>query len=52
MNIPAEPEADSQSVTGRSFQTSTRIAFFIAGVGMAAWAPLIPFVQARVGDRA
>ena len=26
---------------------STRIAFFIAGFGMAAWAPLIPFVKAR-----
>ena len=28
---------------------STRIVFFIAGVGMAAWAPLVPFAKARVG---
>ncbi|WP_216851215.1 MFS transporter, partial [Acidisphaera sp. L21] len=30
-----------------STQTSTRIAFFIAGFGMAAWAPLVPFVKSR-----
>ena len=28
---------------------STRIVFFITGVGMAAWAPLVPFAKARVG---
>ena len=27
---------------------ATRTAFFIAGFGMAAWAPIIPFVQARL----
>jgi predicted MFS family arabinose efflux permease len=27
---------------------STRVAFFIAGFGMAAWAPLVPFAQARL----
>lgn len=30
-------------------QLSTRIAFFIAGFGTAAWAPLVPFAQARGG---
>ena len=35
---PARPE-----------QLSTRIAFLIAGFGMAAWAPLVPFAKARVG---
>ncbi|MDA8250305.1 MAG: MFS transporter [Rhodospirillales bacterium] len=30
-------------------QVSTRIMFFIAGFGMAAWAPLIPFAKARTG---
>ncbi|HXT78642.1 MAG TPA: MFS transporter [Acetobacteraceae bacterium] len=33
----------------RREQLSTRIAFFIAGFGMAAWAPLVPFAKARVG---
>jgi predicted MFS family arabinose efflux permease len=30
-------------------QISTRIVFFIAGFGMAAWAPLVPFAKARTG---
>jgi predicted MFS family arabinose efflux permease len=30
-------------------QNSTRVAFFIAGFGTAAWAPLVPFVKARTG---
>jgi predicted MFS family arabinose efflux permease len=30
-------------------QTATRIAFFVAGFGMAAWAPLVPFAKARTG---
>ncbi len=28
---------------------ATRIAFFIAGFGMAAWAPLVPFAKDRLG---
>ena len=28
---------------------ATRIAFFIAGFGMAAWAPLVPFAKERLG---
>jgi len=28
---------------------STRVAFFIAGFGMAAWAPLVPFAKERLG---
>ena len=28
---------------------STRIAFFIAGFAMAAWAPLVPFAKERLG---
>ena len=28
---------------------STRIAFFIAGLGIAAWAPLVPYAKARAG---
>lgn len=34
---------------GKAEQHSTRIAFFIAGFGMAAWAPLVPFAKTRVG---
>jgi predicted MFS family arabinose efflux permease len=30
-------------------QAATRIAFFVVGFGMAAWAPLVPFAQARSG---
>ena len=34
-------------VPGRLEQMSTRIAFFIAGFGIAAWAPLVPYAKAR-----
>ena len=34
---------------GRLEQQSTRIAFFIAGFGLAAWAPLVPYAKARAG---
>ena len=34
---------------GRLEQMSTRLGFFIAGFGTAAWAPLVPFARARVG---
>jgi predicted MFS family arabinose efflux permease len=42
------------SSTRRLEQRSTRIVFFIAGFGMAAWAPLVPFAKARaaIGDGA
>ena len=36
-------------VPGRLEQVSTRIAFFIAGFGLAAWAPLVPYAKARAG---
>ena len=34
---------------GRLEQFSTRIAFFIAGFSLAAWAPLVPYAKARIG---
>jgi predicted MFS family arabinose efflux permease len=34
---------------GRAEQIATRIVFFVAGFGMAAWAPLVPFAKARAG---
>ena len=37
------------AVPGRLEQRATRVAFFIAGVGVATWAPLVPFAQARAG---
>src|SRR5450830_1708546 len=36
-------------VPGRLEHMSTRIAFFIAGFGIAAWAPLVPYAKARAG---
>jgi predicted MFS family arabinose efflux permease len=34
---------------GRAEQNATRVVFFIAGFGVAAWAPLVPFAKARAG---
>ena len=34
---------------GTREQLSTRVAFFIAGFGIAAWAPLIPYAKERLG---
>ncbi|WP_338474507.1 MFS transporter [Pseudomonas sp. MS646] len=34
-------------VPGRLEQMSTRLAYLIAGVGIAAWAPLVPYAKAR-----
>jgi predicted MFS family arabinose efflux permease len=36
-----------RSVPGTGEQVATRIAFFIAGFSMSAWAPLVPFAKAR-----
>jgi predicted MFS family arabinose efflux permease len=36
-----------RDIPGRQEQLSTRIVFFIAGFGTAAWAPLVPFAKAR-----
>ena len=41
--------SQTPSVPGRLEQMSTRIAFFIAGFGIAAWAPLVPYAKARAG---
>ncbi len=35
--------------TRRMEQMSTRMIFFVTGLGMAAWAPVVPFVRARAG---
>jgi MFS family permease len=36
-------------VAGQAEQFSTRVVFFIAGFGLAAWAPLVPYAKARIG---
>lgn len=38
-----------QRKPGVPAQIATRLAFFIAGLGMAAWAPLVPFAKTRIG---
>ena len=43
----ASAETITATLPGRAEQISTRIAFFIAGFGVAAWAPLVPFAKAR-----
>ncbi|MEH6421764.1 MFS transporter [Pseudomonas sp. CGJS7] len=46
----AAPSSRAGSATiGASERLSTRIAFFIAGLAMAAWAPLVPYAKARTG---
>lgn len=36
-------------VPGALERRSTRVAFFVAGFGMAAWAPLVPYARDRLG---
>ena len=45
----AYAETITANAPGRAEQTSTRIAFLIAGLAVAAWAPLVPFVKIRAG---
>ena len=35
--------------TARRERTATRLVFFVVGLGMSAWAPLVPFAQTRSG---
>ncbi|UCR83844.1 MFS transporter [Pseudomonas chlororaphis] len=41
--------SQQQISPGRLEQMATRVAFFIAGFGIAAWAPLVPYAKARAG---
>ncbi len=47
MNDLLEPDT-ARRVPGTPEQQSTRAAFFVAGVGMAAWAPLVPYAKHRL----
>lgn len=42
------PSAPSTVAAGQAAAHATRAAFFISGLAMAAWAPLVPFTQARL----
>ena len=44
LSTAAPPSADQPGA-----RLATRIAFLVAGFGLAAWAPLIPFAKARLG---
>jgi predicted MFS family arabinose efflux permease len=41
--------APAPTIPGQLEQRSTRVVFFIAGLGVSAWAPLVPFAKARAG---
>lgn len=49
MSHTLPPSTPHAGVPGRAAQVSTRIAFFVAGFGVSAWAPLVPFAKARAG---
>ena len=42
-------EADAGAATGRAVRLATRVQFFVLGLAVAAWAPIVPFAKARVG---
>ncbi|MBA1194725.1 MAG: hypothetical protein K0S77_1575 [Pseudomonas sp.] len=49
---PAVPRQADDTVGARAVQggkRATRLSFFIAGFALSCWAPLVPFVQARIG---
>jgi predicted MFS family arabinose efflux permease len=48
-NLMTQAAARIRSTPADLEQISTRIVFFITGLAMAAWAPLVPFAKARVG---
>lgn len=43
------PPRGKYYVSGKREQIATRLTFLIAGLGMAAWAPLVPYAKERVG---
>ncbi|KQN74942.1 MULTISPECIES: MFS transporter [unclassified Devosia] len=46
---PAAPSETHHVLSGTREQWATRAVFLVAGLAMAAWAPLVPFAKARVG---
>lgn len=49
MSATTAPHPDHHALSGVQEQWSTRGVFLVAGLAMAAWAPLVPFAKARVG---
>jgi MFS family permease len=47
--LSAPLPATSRRVPGIPQQYATRVAFFLGGFSLAAWAPLVPYAQARLG---
>lgn len=53
-SFPDEPARDAAAARAdasrqQGEQRATRLAFLVAGVGLAAWAPLVPLAKARTG---
>ncbi|WJY13998.1 MFS transporter [Pectobacteriaceae bacterium CE90] len=51
MSTTLDPKTTNEqpSLSGRPEQMATRLVFFITGITISAWAPLIPFAKARLG---
>ncbi|WP_236020618.1 hypothetical protein [Devosia sediminis] len=49
MSVHTAPTFDHHALSGAKEQWATRAVFLVAGLAMAAWAPLVPFAKARVG---
>ncbi|HMP41371.1 MAG TPA: MFS transporter [Roseiflexaceae bacterium] len=45
----AVPVSGERPIPGVPEQIATRMAFFIAGFAIAAWAPLVPYAKERLG---
>ena len=48
MNSPIEPESSLLSADRPETRLATRLAFLVAGFGVACWAPLVPFAKQRL----
>ena len=46
--VPYRPTVPAAPPIGVAERAATRAAFFVCGFGLAAWAPLVPYVKARV----
>ena len=49
MTIQSTALAHEHPLSGRPEQVATRAVFLVAGLALAAWAPLVPFAKARLG---
>ncbi len=49
MTATSAPVPDLRDDASTAAQFATRVVFAVAGIAMAAWAPLVPLAQARIG---